>query len=250
MRSLQLSYMSRIANNALLGGGVRVRVWIREQRKIKRRSKVLLSLCWQSWTSLAVVCDQWEVYSCVRPMRSLQLCATNEKSTVGATNEKSAVVHDQWEVCSCVRPMRSLQLCTTNEKSTVVCDQWEVCSCVRPMRSLQLCATSEKSAVVWPIRSRQLCANNQKSAVAFDQWAVCSCVRPVEEYTLHAQYLTWQFVSPCDRQEEVLVLLEPNYDGVKPQTQAVCSRFSLACSEAVRQNLKWIQPWVSYLVQH
>ena len=48
-------YMSMIANNALLGGGVRVRVrvWIREQRKIKRRSKVLLSLCWQSWTSLA-----------------------------------------------------------------------------------------------------------------------------------------------------------------------------------------------------
>ena len=45
--------MSRIANNALLGGGVRVRVWIREQRKIKTRSKVLLSLCWQSWTSLA-----------------------------------------------------------------------------------------------------------------------------------------------------------------------------------------------------
>ena len=44
--------MSRIANNALLGGGVRVRVWIREQRKIKRRSKVLLSLCWQSWISL------------------------------------------------------------------------------------------------------------------------------------------------------------------------------------------------------
>ena len=28
------------ANNALLGGGVRVRVWIREQRKIKGRSKV------------------------------------------------------------------------------------------------------------------------------------------------------------------------------------------------------------------
>ena len=86
------SYMSRFANNALLGGGVRVRVWIREQRKIKRRSKALLmvrvwireqrkikrrskallmvrvwireqrkikrrskallSLCWQSWTSL------------------------------------------------------------------------------------------------------------------------------------------------------------------------------------------------------
>ena len=34
-------YMSRFANNALLGGGVRVRVWIREQRKIKRRSKAL-----------------------------------------------------------------------------------------------------------------------------------------------------------------------------------------------------------------
>ena len=35
--------MSRFANNALLGGGirVRVRVWIREQRKIKRRSKAL-----------------------------------------------------------------------------------------------------------------------------------------------------------------------------------------------------------------
>ena len=47
--------MSRIANNALLGGGVRVRVWIREQRKIKRRSKVLLSLCWQSWTSLSAL---------------------------------------------------------------------------------------------------------------------------------------------------------------------------------------------------
>ena len=37
-------YMSVFANNALLGGGVRVRVWIREQRKIKRRSKALLSL--------------------------------------------------------------------------------------------------------------------------------------------------------------------------------------------------------------
>ena len=45
-------YMSRIANNALLGGGVRVRLWIRNQRKIKRRSKALLSLCWQSWTPL------------------------------------------------------------------------------------------------------------------------------------------------------------------------------------------------------
>ena len=55
MNALQLEstpYMSRIANNALLGGGVRVRVWIREQRKIKRRAKVLLSLCWQSLTSL------------------------------------------------------------------------------------------------------------------------------------------------------------------------------------------------------
>ena len=35
---------SMFANNALLGGGVRVRVCIREQRKIKRRSKALLSL--------------------------------------------------------------------------------------------------------------------------------------------------------------------------------------------------------------
>ena len=42
----------RIANNALLGGGVRVRVWIRERRKIKIRSKALLSLYWQCWTSL------------------------------------------------------------------------------------------------------------------------------------------------------------------------------------------------------
>ena len=33
--------MSWFANNALLGGGVRVRVWVREQRKIKRRSKAL-----------------------------------------------------------------------------------------------------------------------------------------------------------------------------------------------------------------
>ena len=33
-----------LTSNALLGGGVRVRVWIREQRKIKRRSKTLLSL--------------------------------------------------------------------------------------------------------------------------------------------------------------------------------------------------------------
>ena len=36
--------MFMFANNALLGGGVRVRVWIREQRKIKRRSKAPLSL--------------------------------------------------------------------------------------------------------------------------------------------------------------------------------------------------------------
>ena len=38
------THMSMFANNALLGGGVRVRVRIREQRKIKRRSKALLSL--------------------------------------------------------------------------------------------------------------------------------------------------------------------------------------------------------------
>ena len=31
--------MSRFANNVLLGGGVRVRGGVREQRKIKRRSK-------------------------------------------------------------------------------------------------------------------------------------------------------------------------------------------------------------------
>ena len=36
--------MSMFANNALLGGGGRGRVWIREQRKIKRRSKALLCL--------------------------------------------------------------------------------------------------------------------------------------------------------------------------------------------------------------
>ena len=48
-----MAYMSRIATNALLGGGVRVRVWIREQRKIKGKSKALISLCWQSWTSLS-----------------------------------------------------------------------------------------------------------------------------------------------------------------------------------------------------
>ena len=43
--SLQvMTLMSMFANSALLGGGVRVRVWIREQRKIKRRSKALLCL--------------------------------------------------------------------------------------------------------------------------------------------------------------------------------------------------------------
>ena len=41
---------SRFANNALLG----VRVGIREWRKIKRRSKALLSFRCQSWTSLVV----------------------------------------------------------------------------------------------------------------------------------------------------------------------------------------------------
>ena len=38
----QRTLMSMFANNALLGGGFRV--WIREQRKIKRRSKALLCL--------------------------------------------------------------------------------------------------------------------------------------------------------------------------------------------------------------
>ena len=37
-------HVSMFANNTLLGGRVRVRVWIREQRKIKRGSKALLSL--------------------------------------------------------------------------------------------------------------------------------------------------------------------------------------------------------------
>jgi len=49
----RLPCMSMFVNNALLGGGVRVRVWIREQRKIKRRSKALLSLWRQTWTSLS-----------------------------------------------------------------------------------------------------------------------------------------------------------------------------------------------------
>ena len=52
---MSVLYMSRFANNAFLGGGVRVRVWIREQRKIKRRSRTLLSLCWQPWTSLVSI---------------------------------------------------------------------------------------------------------------------------------------------------------------------------------------------------
>ena len=33
--SASTPHMSMFANNALLGGGVRVRVWIRDQRKIK-----------------------------------------------------------------------------------------------------------------------------------------------------------------------------------------------------------------------
>ena len=44
--------MSMFSNNALLWGGVRFRAWIREQRKIKRRSEALLCLWWQTWTSL------------------------------------------------------------------------------------------------------------------------------------------------------------------------------------------------------
>ena len=36
--------MSRFANNELLGGGVKVRVWIREQRKIKGTTKPLLAV--------------------------------------------------------------------------------------------------------------------------------------------------------------------------------------------------------------
>jgi len=66
-------YMSRFANDALLGGGVRVRVLIREQRKIKRRSKALLSLCWQSWTSLIIrgqhlIKEIWfTIYMCGSP---------------------------------------------------------------------------------------------------------------------------------------------------------------------------------------
>ena len=52
--STRCALMSMFANNALLGGGVRVRAWIREQRKIKRRSEALLCLWWQTWTSLSL----------------------------------------------------------------------------------------------------------------------------------------------------------------------------------------------------
>ena len=45
----RLDGMSMFANNALLGGGVRV--WIREQRKIKRTNALLCLWC-QTWTSL------------------------------------------------------------------------------------------------------------------------------------------------------------------------------------------------------
>ena len=37
------SYMSTFANNALLGGGVRVTVEIRDQRKIKGTAKLLVT---------------------------------------------------------------------------------------------------------------------------------------------------------------------------------------------------------------
>ena len=43
--------MSMFANIGLLGSGIRLRFWIKEQGKIKRRSKAPLSLCWQTWTS-------------------------------------------------------------------------------------------------------------------------------------------------------------------------------------------------------
>ena len=45
---------SHVSVFALIGGGVRVRVWISEERKIKRRSKALLSVWWQTWTSTRV----------------------------------------------------------------------------------------------------------------------------------------------------------------------------------------------------
>ena len=48
-------HMSMFTNNALLGGEVRVKVWIREQRKIKRRSKALLSKPLMA-TSLLCLC--------------------------------------------------------------------------------------------------------------------------------------------------------------------------------------------------
>jgi len=41
-------YMSRFANNGLLGGGVRVRVGVRGQRKVKRSRHYW----WQFWTSV------------------------------------------------------------------------------------------------------------------------------------------------------------------------------------------------------
>ena len=37
--TLYIVFLSQYMSNALLGGGVRVRVWIRKQRKTKRRSK-------------------------------------------------------------------------------------------------------------------------------------------------------------------------------------------------------------------
>ena len=46
--------MFMFANNALLGGGVKVRVWIREQRKIKRRSKANLNITDVGW--LQILC--------------------------------------------------------------------------------------------------------------------------------------------------------------------------------------------------
>ena len=41
---LSVTYVSMFGNNALLGGGVRVRACIRNKENIKRRSKALLSL--------------------------------------------------------------------------------------------------------------------------------------------------------------------------------------------------------------
>ena len=49
------------------GVRVRIRVWIREQRKIKRRSKALLCLWWQTWTSLHIVdiCSIRDTWLCM-----------------------------------------------------------------------------------------------------------------------------------------------------------------------------------------